>query len=215
MDTPSPADVLRVWFGTDDPQGIVAPQMDRWFKTDPDFDTGLRERFGAAIAAGIRGELAPWEDTPGGALALVILLDQFSRNAWRGDARSFAADPAALAAAERAVSRGFDRDVAWLARSFLYLPWEHAESLAHQDRAVALFRALAAEAPRRLRGPGRFLRGVRREAPGRHRALRPFSAPQRRPGPREHRRRARLPHHRPRILTPYRTSVRPARRRPP
>ena len=147
MDTPSPADVLRVWFGTDDPQGIVAPQMDRWFKTDPDFDTGLRERFSAAIAAGIRGELAPWEDTPGGALALVILLDQFSRNAWRGDARSFAADPAALAAAERAVGRGFDRDVAWLARSFLYLPWEHAESLAHQDRAVALFRALAAEAP--------------------------------------------------------------------
>jgi hypothetical protein len=104
MDTPSPADVLRVWFGTDDPQGIVAPQMDRWFKTDADFDTRLRARFGAAIAAGIRGELAPWEDTPGGALALVILLDQFSRNAWRGDARSFAADPAALAAAERAVS---------------------------------------------------------------------------------------------------------------
>lgn len=147
MDKPAPADVLRVWFGTDDPQGIVAPQMDRWFKTDADFDTGLRERFGAAIEAGIRGELAPWEDTPGGALALVILLDQFSRNAWRGDARSFAADPAALAAAERAVSRGFDRGVAWLARSFLYLPWEHAESLAHQDRAVALFRALAAEAP--------------------------------------------------------------------
>lgn len=147
MDTPSPADVLRVWFGNDDPQGIVAPQMDRWFKTDVDFDTRLRERFGTVIEAGIRGELALWEDTPGGALALVILLDQFSRNAYRGDARSFAADPAALAAAERAVSRGFNRAVAWLARSFLYLPWEHAESLAHQDRALALFRTLATKAP--------------------------------------------------------------------
>ncbi len=154
MNPPTPADVLNTWFGVDDAEAIVTPQMERWFRTDPDFDAMLRERFAEAVVAGIRGGFADWEQTPSGALALVVMLDQFSRNMHRGSALSFAADPAALAAAERALARGFDRQIPWLARSFLYLPFEHAESLPHQERAVALFRALAAEAPEAFQSLG-------------------------------------------------------------
>lgn len=150
----TPADVLRAWFDTDDATAITTPLMDRWFKTDPALDDALRARFGAAIDDGARGDLAAWEETPAGALALVVLLDQFSRNVHRGSARTYAADPAALRLAERMVARGDDRRVAWLARSFVYLPFEHAESLPAQDRAVALFTALAAEAPEGLAALG-------------------------------------------------------------
>lgn len=141
------AEVLLTWFDTDDATAIATPKMDRWFKPDPAFDAALGERFGALIDEGVRGALAAWEDTPGSSLALVVLLDQFSRNIHRGSSRAYAADPAALALAERMVARGDDRRVSWLARSFVYLPFEHAESLAAQDRGVALFAALAAEAP--------------------------------------------------------------------
>lgn len=143
----TPADVLRAWFDTDDAAAINAPLMDRWFKPDPALDASLRARFGAHIDDGARGALAAWEETPAGALALVVLLDQFSRNVHRGSARTYAADPAALSLAARMVARGDDRRVAWLARPFVYLPFEHAESLPAQDRAVELFTALAAEAP--------------------------------------------------------------------
>ncbi len=150
----TPADVLRAWFDTDDAAAITTPLMDRWFKPDPAFDASLRARFGAHIDDGARGALAAWEASPAGALALVVLLDQFSRNIHRGSALTYAADPAALSLAERMVARGDDRRVAWLARSFVYLPFEHAESLAAQDRAVELFTALAAEAPAHLTALG-------------------------------------------------------------
>ena len=150
----TPADVLRAWFDTDDAEAITTPLMDRWFKSDPAFDAYLRERFGAHIDDGARGALAAWEASPAGALALVVLLDQFSRNVHRGSPLTYAADPAALRLAERMVARGDDRGVAWLARSFVYLPFEHAESLPAQDRAVELFTALAAEAPAHLTALG-------------------------------------------------------------
>lgn len=150
----SPADVLRAWFDTDDATAIATPLMDRWFKPDPALDDALRARFGALIGDGARGDLAAWEETPAGALALVVLLDQFSRNVHRGSALTYAADPAALSLAERMVARGDDRRIAWLARSFVYLPFEHAESLPAQDRAVGLFTALAAEAPAHLSALG-------------------------------------------------------------
>ncbi|MFO0624837.1 MAG: DUF924 family protein [Polyangiales bacterium] len=150
----SPADVLRAWFDTDDVTAITTPLFNRWFTSDPAFDESLRARFGAHIDEGARGAFAAWEETPAGVLALVVLLDQFSRNVHRGSARTYAADPAALDLAGRMLARGDDRRVAWLARLFIYLPFEHAESLPAQERAVALFTALAAEAPEGLTALG-------------------------------------------------------------
>lgn len=143
----TPEEVLRAWFDTDDASAIHTPLMDRWFKADPALDEMLRARFADDIAAAARGERAAWEGTPRDTLALIVLMDQFSRNIYRGDARTYAADEAARGVASRAIERGDDRRISWLARSFVYLPFEHAESMPEQDRSVALFRALATEAP--------------------------------------------------------------------
>src|SRR5262245_61827062 len=97
-----PGDVVAVWRD-------AGP--DRWFKRDEAFDEDIRRRFLATYEAGARGELDAWSETPEGALALVILLDQFPRNMFRGEKRAFAADPLARAAAARALARGEDRRV--------------------------------------------------------------------------------------------------------
>lgn len=109
-----------------------------WFTKDAAFDEAFRSQFLDAHEAAARGELKSWENEPDTALALIILLDQFPRNAFRGTARMFATDAAALAAAKAAVARGFDTNVDASLRLFFYLPFEHAESLAEQDRCVAL-----------------------------------------------------------------------------
>jgi uncharacterized protein (DUF924 family) len=89
-----------------------------------------------------RGELDPWRATPLASLALLVILDQFPRNMFRGTARAFATDPRALAAAGSALARGFDRLLSPSERTFVYLPFEHAEDLAAQRRSLALFEAL-------------------------------------------------------------------------
>jgi uncharacterized protein (DUF924 family) len=114
---------------------------EKWFKKDTAFDDGIRRRFLETYQAAAAGKLAGWEETPEGALALVIVLDQFARNMFRGGARAFAADPLARAVAERALARGFDQQAPLPDRQFFYLPFEHSESLADQERCVALFRA--------------------------------------------------------------------------
>jgi uncharacterized protein (DUF924 family) len=114
----------------------------KWFTKDPGFDAAVRDRFLGAYEAAAGGELAHWDSTPDGALALVIVLDQFSRNMFRGDARTYAADPYARAVADRALARGFDRAVAPALRTFFYLPFMHSEALADQERCVALYRAV-------------------------------------------------------------------------
>jgi uncharacterized protein (DUF924 family) len=110
----------------------------KWFSKDEAFDTALRERFLPLHERGARGELAAWRGLAESALALVLLLDQFPRNAFRGTARMFATDPIARDEADRAISAGFDRQVSPLLRVFFYLPFEHSESLADQERSVAL-----------------------------------------------------------------------------
>lgn len=115
---------------------------DRWFETDEAFDQMLRSRFLVAYAAAARGELAFFEDSAEGALALVILLDQFPRNMFRGSARAFATDPLARAVADRAIIRGFDQAIDETMRIFFYLPFMHSEWLADQDRCVNLFTTL-------------------------------------------------------------------------
>jgi uncharacterized protein (DUF924 family) len=115
---------------------------DRWFKRDEAFDQTIRERFLATYEAGARSELDAWAGTPEGALALVILLDQFPRNMFRGQKRAFAADPLARAAAGRALARGDDQHVDASMRSFSFLPFMHSEELADQERCVELYEAI-------------------------------------------------------------------------
>lgn len=135
-------DVLDFWFG---PPPLA--QRAEWFRKDAAFDATIRARFGAAIEAALKGELAAWDATPRGALARVIVLDQFTRNAFRATARAFAGDALALAAAGAMVERGDDRRLAALERVFAYLPFEHAEDATMQARSIALFGALAREEP--------------------------------------------------------------------
>lgn len=118
-----------------------------WFERSDAFDEEIRSRFAGLAAEAARGALAPWEEAPKSALALVILLDQFPRNMHRGRAEAFACDPLARAVAGRAIDRGFDLTLPRDRRFFLYLPFEHSESVAEQDRSVALFHAWVEAAP--------------------------------------------------------------------
>jgi uncharacterized protein (DUF924 family) len=113
---------------------------DKWFEKDTAFDAAISTRFLATYEAAAAGKLA-WDDHPEGALALVIVLDQFPRNMFRDSARAFAADALARATASHAIERGFDQQVAVSERGFFYLPFEHSESLVDQERCIALNRA--------------------------------------------------------------------------
>ncbi|WP_046867866.1 DUF924 family protein [Microvirga massiliensis] len=115
---------------------------DRWFEKDEAFDEACRERFLPTYEAAARGDLPEWETTPEGSLATVLLLDQFPRNMFRGTRRVYATDPTAVLAAERAIEKGHDREVDPSLRRFFYLPFMHAEDLAHQERSVTLNREL-------------------------------------------------------------------------
>jgi uncharacterized protein (DUF924 family) len=118
-----------------------AAGYDRWFKKDTAFDDEIRTRFLATHEAAAAGKLAGWEQNTEGALALLILLDQFPRNMFRGDARTFATDPLARAVTAGALVRGFDSQVPKEMRAFFYLPFEHSEDLADQERGLALYKA--------------------------------------------------------------------------
>ncbi len=112
-----------------------------WFAKDAGFDRDFRERFLTAHEAAVRGELEDWPVTPHGALALVILLDQFPRNAFRGTPRMYATDAMAREAATAAIDAGHDEAVGEL-QLFFYLPFGHSEDVVDQERSVALARAL-------------------------------------------------------------------------
>lgn len=132
------AEVLRFWF--------EETESERRFKKDPDFDEAIRGRFGALHERAEAGGCDHWAATPEGALALLILLDQFSRNLYRDSARAFACDAAARAVADRALERGFDLAVPADRRLFFYLPFEHNEDLADQERGCRLVRERIGEA---------------------------------------------------------------------
>lgn len=113
-----------------------------WFAKDPEFDRCFRERFFAQHEAARRGQLAALRETPDGALALVLLLDQFPRNAFRGTARMYESDALALSIARAAILAGHDRCIGAPLQLFMYLPLAHSESLADQDLSVELTRHL-------------------------------------------------------------------------
>ena len=113
----------------------------RWFAKNTAFDDQVRNRFKAWHHAAARRELDSWAATAEGALALLLLLDQFPRNMWRGSAHAFATDPLARHVARKAVQAGFDKQVDKALASFFFLPFEHSEDLADQDRSCALAEA--------------------------------------------------------------------------
>lgn len=117
----------------------------RWFRQDADFDARFRERFLHMHHAAARRELDAWNGDSEGALALQILLDQLPRNAFRGDAHAFATDALARHLADRAIAAGLDAAIELEMRVFLYLPFEHSESMPDQERAVALILPLGDE----------------------------------------------------------------------
>jgi uncharacterized protein (DUF924 family) len=129
---PTPAEIVGWWLG-------LGPA--RWFVKDLSVDAEIRERFSVAYEAAAAGRLAAWEDTAEGALALVLVLDQFPRNMFRGSPQAFATDGAARDIAGRAIARGLDGAYANPVRRFFYLPFMHSEALSDQERCVALCRA--------------------------------------------------------------------------
>lgn len=163
-------EVLRFW--------LVDTPADKHFAADPAFDAEIGRRFGDLHETLARDGAAGWDDDPKTLLAAVIVLDQFSRNLHRGSPKAFANDAAALALAERALDRGWDRNLGADGRQFLYMPLMHAEDAAVQERSVALFDVLgndkAADFARRHRDQiarfGRF--------PGRNAALGRASTPE-------------------------------------
>ena len=141
MSAPADAEgVLDFWFGALDAQGKAdAEHSRRWWRKDAAFDQEIRERFGALRESVLRGERDAWLASPRGRLAYVIVLDQFSRNLFRGRPEAFAGDARALAAALEGIDDGVDLELHEIERQFFYMPLMHSEDLAAQDRCVALF----------------------------------------------------------------------------
>lgn len=139
--------VLDFWFGAPGSRGYGAPRK-AWFRKRAAFDAQVRERFGGLHARALRGNLESWRESPQGLLALIILLDQFSRNMFRGTPAAFAGDPLALAAARLMVARAWDAQLLPVMRPFVYLPFEHAEDAGAQEEALRLFATLP-EGPER------------------------------------------------------------------
>jgi uncharacterized protein (DUF924 family) len=129
--TATATDVLELWFSDD--------ARKHWWSKNDAFDAEIRARFGALVDEAIDGKHEDWISSPETALALVIVLDQFTRNIFRGSARSFSGDPRARAIVNAAVDRGFDTKLSLERRMFLYMPLQHSENLADQKRSVELF----------------------------------------------------------------------------
>lgn len=140
-DQPKAQEVLLFWFGGPDEQG---KRHKSWFEKDAAFDREIEERFLGLYEKAASGRLAHWKRRAADCLALIIVLDQFPRNMFRGSARAFAADPLALEAARHAVAQGFDRTMTPVERQFVYLPFEHSERLEDQLRACELTQPLTA-----------------------------------------------------------------------
>jgi len=135
--------VLDFWFGAETNRPFEP--RDFWFRKSDAIDDEIRKEFGSTVEVALAGGLGDWALTTAGTRALILVLDQFTRNAFRGTPRSFAGDAAALALARRLVATGADRSCQPVERWFIYLPFEHSESLADQTESLRLFGSLAAD----------------------------------------------------------------------
>ncbi|MFW6049590.1 MAG: DUF924 family protein [Myxococcota bacterium] len=144
--------VLRFWLGELPDHGTPPPE-DRqrsWFGGGRAFDERVRRELGGEVERALSGELDGWAETPRGALALVILLDQLTRNVFRGTPRAYRGDSKALQVARSVIARGDDESLHPVERAFLYMPFMHAEDPDVQERSVEMFRALAEASPKPL-----------------------------------------------------------------
>jgi uncharacterized protein (DUF924 family) len=146
--TPGPDDVLEFWFG--DGLALGWPSDDRsalWFGGGAALDAQIRERFGALVDQAVNGGLSDWEQPVSARLALVILLDQFTRNVYRGQPRAFAGDGRSQRLVLHALPLGLDDELPTVGRVFFYMPLMHAESPALQGECVLLFEKLVRQSP--------------------------------------------------------------------
>ena len=144
-------EILSFWFGEIDVDGLAtAEQAKRWFRASAETDNLIRERFETDLQKAIQGQLTSWEQYPRGRLALIVLLDQFSRNIYRGTAQAFAQDELALSLCLQGIDIGHDLALRPIERTFYYLPMEHAESLEMQDKCVQHYQQLVASLPQAM-----------------------------------------------------------------
>ncbi|WP_289041603.1 DUF924 family protein [uncultured Aliiroseovarius sp.] len=139
MTRTTPDEIISFWIDEVGPKG--------WYESSAKLDNTIRARFMADWEAARDGARDDWQDDPKGALAFLILTDQFPRNMFRGDARSFATDPAARACADRAIAQGLDMQIGLPDRQFFYLPFMHSEAMEDQERCIELMAERMADTP--------------------------------------------------------------------
>lgn len=146
MGRPGPEDVCAFWFGELDAEGRATKETSaRWFQKDPQFDALVRDRFHASFEAALAGELDAWRRTPLGALGLILILDQFTRNMFRDQPQMFAGDSLALTVAKEALATHLDADMGVAERTFFRMPLMHSESIDDQNACVEAFGKLHSE----------------------------------------------------------------------
>ena len=139
-------DILGYWFGEFNEHGTtVENKGSLWWGGGAELDREIRERFGETVEAAGRGELNHWAETAEGRLALVILLDQFTRNVYRKTAKAFSFDPLARSLVLEGLANGHDKELHCIQRVFFYMPLEHSEEMVHQEQCVEVFEALLQE----------------------------------------------------------------------
>ncbi len=145
-DTITPVTILEFWFGNaGDDSAIARAQQKLWWSKNAEVDAGIRDRFGDVVDTAASGKLEHWAQDAHGQLALILLFDQFPRNMYRDTPRAFAYDARASQLALAGIADGADHALRAIERVFFYLPLEHSESVALQERSVALFTALATD----------------------------------------------------------------------
>ncbi len=148
----NPETIREFWFGGADPMASdLEERIDLWFAAPPEADNEIEKRFGEAVIAALDGELDTWKDNPADRLSLIILLDQFTRNIYRGTPYAFSGDEQALALALECVDNADDRDLSIIERAFVYMPLQHAEANDVQARSVCEFEGLVHETDGELR----------------------------------------------------------------
>lgn len=146
-------EIIEFWFGDTRRDASCTPEwMGFWFGSGSDLDQPIRERFGADVRDAMAGRKDHWTDTAAGQLALILLLDQFTRNIYRGTADAFAHDDKVLALTQSGIADGIDGQLGPVETAFFYMPMQHAENLAVQMQSVAMYEALAESLPETAKG---------------------------------------------------------------
>lgn len=141
-------EILTYWFGEGEPNSNqLEERITLWFEAGPDIDAEISTKFGGAIRDATAGRLDGWKETARGRLALILLLDQFTRHVHRGNKGAFSCDDLALSLCLSGIETELDRDLSIIERAFFYMPMQHAEDLSIQDTGVQIFQKLLDTSP--------------------------------------------------------------------